>query len=80
MRAFEANKGHLDQIEKPLRAQEWILAQQVLKEQEMIEQEGRRDEILVAEVETDDGESGNEEDNSNDREDDGLFLDINASL
>ena len=80
MRAFEANGGHLDRIEKPLRAREWILAQQVLKEQEMIEQEGRRDEILVAEVETDDGESGNEEDNSNDREDDGLFLDINASL
>ena len=46
----------------------------------MIEQEGRRDEILVAEVETDDGESGNEGDNDNDKEDDRLFLDINASL
>jgi len=46
----------------------------------MIEQEGRRNEILVAKVETDDGESGNEGDNDNEGEDDGLFLDINASL
>jgi hypothetical protein len=75
--AFEANGGCLDRIEKPLGAREWILAQQVLKEQEIIEQEGRRNEILVAEVETDDGESGNED---NDGEDDGLFLNINASL
>jgi len=80
LRAFEASGGRLDRIEKPLRAQEWILAQHVLKEQEIIEQEGRRNEILVAEVETDDGESGNEGDNDNDGEDDGLFLNINASL
>jgi hypothetical protein len=46
----------------------------------MIEQEGQRNEILVAKVETDDGESGNEGDNDYDREDDGLFLNINASL
>jgi hypothetical protein len=26
LRAFEFNKGHLKQIEKPLRAQDWILA------------------------------------------------------
>jgi hypothetical protein len=77
LRAFEANGGRLDRIEKPLGAWEWILAQQVLKEQEIIEQEGRRNEILVAKVETDDGESGNED---NDGEDDGLFLNINASL
>jgi len=80
LRAFEANRGHLDQIEKPLGAREWILAQQVLKEQEIIEQEGRRDEILVAKVETDDKESGNEGDNVNDGEDDRLFLNINASF
>jgi hypothetical protein len=78
LRAFKANGGRLNRIEKPLGAQEWILAQQVLKEQEIIEQQGRRNEILVAEVETDDGESGNEGDNEG--EDDGLFLNINASL
>jgi hypothetical protein len=80
LRAFKANGGRLNRIEKPLGAQEWILAQHILKEQEIIEQEGRRNEILVAEVETDDGESGNEGDNDNEGEDDGLFLNINASL
>jgi hypothetical protein len=45
-----------------------------------MEQAGWRDEILVAKVETDDEESGNEGDNDNDGEDDGLFLNINASL
>jgi len=78
LRVFKANRGRLDQIEKPLRAQEWILAQQVLKEQEIIKQQGQRNEILVAKVETDDGESRNEGDNEG--EDNGLFLNINASL
>jgi hypothetical protein len=41
-----------------------------------MEQEGRGNEILVGEVETDDGESEDEGDNDNNGEDDGLFLDI----
>jgi len=57
LRAFEYNGGHLDRIEKPLGARDWILAQQVLKEQERIEREGQKDDILVSEVETDDGNS-----------------------
>ena len=80
LRAFEYNGGRLDRIEKPLRAREWILAQQVRKEQEIMEQEGQRNEILVGEVETDDGESGDEVDNDNEGEDDGLFLNLGASL
>jgi hypothetical protein len=76
LRAFEYNGGRLDRIKKPLGAQKWILAQQVRKEQEIMEQEGRGNEILVGEVETDDGESEDEGDNDNNGEDDGLFLDI----
>jgi hypothetical protein len=45
-----------------------------------MEREGRRNEILVDEVETDDRESGDEVDNDNEGEDDELFLNINASL
>jgi len=68
LRVVEANGGRLNRIEKPLIAWEWILAQEVPKEQEMIEREGRRNEILVAEVETDNGESEIEEGNNNEGE------------
>jgi len=76
LRAFEYNGGHLERLEKPLGAREWIIAQEILKEQERIEKEGRRDDILVSEVETDDGDSGSEDANNDDGEDDGFFLNI----
>lgn len=78
LRAFEFNGGHLERIEKPLGARDWILAQQVLKEQQRMEEEGQREEMLVSEVETNEGgDSGDE--GSND-DDDGIFLNLNASL
>ena len=80
LRAFEYNGGHLERLEKPLGAHEWIMAQEILKEQERMEKEGKRDDILVREVETDDGDSGTEDANNDDGEDDGFFLDINTSL
>jgi hypothetical protein len=80
LRAFEFNGGHLERIEKPLGARDWILAQQVLKEQQRMEEEGLREEMLVSEVETDEegGDSGDE--GSNNSDDDGIFLNLNASL
>jgi hypothetical protein len=79
LRAFEYNGGCLDRIQKPLGAHNWILAQQVLKEQEQIEREGQRDDILVSEVETDDSDSENKGD-SDGEEDDGLFINIDAAI
>ena len=40
LRAFKFNRGHLKRIEKLLGARDWILAQQILKEQQGIEEEG----------------------------------------
>jgi hypothetical protein len=74
LRAFEYNGGYLERLGKPLGAREWIMAQEIRKEQERIEKEGRRHDILVSEVETDDGDSGNEDANNDDGEDDGFFL------
>ena len=74
---FEFNKRELKRIKKPLRAREWILAQEIFKEQERIEQEGQRDSILVREVKTDVKDSRSKGDNDNGK-DDGLFLNINA--
>jgi len=51
----------------------------MLKEQEQIEKEGQRDDILVSEVETDDGNSENKG-NSDGEEDDGLFINIDATI
>lgn len=76
LRAFEYNGGHLERIEKPLGARDWILAQQILKEQQRIEEEGRREEILVSEIETD--EEGR--DSGDEGDDDGFFLNLNAPL
>jgi len=49
------------------------MAQAIRKEQEKMEKKGQRHDILVSEVETDDGDSGNEDANN-----DGSFLDINT--
>ena len=76
LRAFEFNGGHLERIEKPLGARDWILAQQVLKEQQRMEEEGLREEMLVSEVETDEGGDSGDEGSDDDR----IFLNLNASL
>ena len=51
----------------------------MLKEQEQIEREGQRDDILVSKVETDNSNSENKGD-SNNKEDNGLFININAAI
>ena len=75
MRAFEFNKGHLEQIEKPLRAQDWILAQQILKEQQRIEEQGQREEMLVSKVETN-TESKDSKDKGNNNNNNRIFLNL----
>jgi len=77
LRAFESNKGHLERIEKPLGARDWILAQQILREQQRMENEGRREEMMVSEVETDNEGRDSGDESGND--DDGIFLDLNPS-
>jgi hypothetical protein len=79
LRAFEFNGGHLERIEKPLGARDWILAQQILKEQQRIEEEGRREEILVSEIETDEEGRDSGDEGGND-DDDGFFLNLIAPL
>ena len=79
LRAFEFNGGHLERIEKPLGARDWILAQQILKEQQRMEEEGRNEEILVSEVETDEEGNSGDEGGNNDDDDDGLLLNLNTS-
>jgi hypothetical protein len=79
LRTFEFNRGYLEQIEKPLGARDWILAQQILKEQQRIEEEGQREELLISEVETDtEGRDSRDEDSNND--DNGFFLNLNPFL
>ena len=86
LRAFELNGGHLTQLEKPLGAREWILAQQIRKDQEQMEEAGRDEELLVSEVETDDEkedrkdkDKDKDKDNDDD-DDDGLLLNIDPAL
>lgn len=80
LRAFEFNGGHLERIEKPLGARDWILAQQILKEQQKIEEEGRKEEMLVSEIETDEEGRDSGEGDGNDSDDDGFLLNLNVSL
>jgi hypothetical protein len=77
--AFEFSGGHLKRLEKPLGSRDWILAQQIQREQDIIEVEGRREKLLVSKVETED-EQANEEDSKDDDDDDGIFLNLNPSL
>jgi hypothetical protein len=81
LRAFEINGGHLELLEKPLRSRDWILAQQIRKDQERIEEEGQREELLVSEVETDEEQQGNKDKedtdyNDTDNDDDRFFLNL----
>jgi hypothetical protein len=82
LRVFEINRGHLERLEKPLGSRDWILAQQIRKDQERMEEEGRREELLVSEVETDEEKEGSKdkEDTDDENDDDRLFLDLNISL
>jgi hypothetical protein len=61
LRAFEINRGHLELLKKPLGLRDWILVQQICKDQEKIEEEGQREELLVSKVETDKEKQGNKD-------------------
>jgi hypothetical protein len=75
LRAFEINGRNLEQIQKPLGSRDWILAQQILKEQQQLVNQGQQEELLISEVETDiDKDSGDE--GSNNDNDDRIFFNL----
>ena len=83
LHVFEFNRGDLERIKKPLGVQDWILAQQILKEQQIVEEEGRREEILVSKVKIDNEGRDNRDENdsnNNNEDDDRFFLNLNTSL
>jgi hypothetical protein len=74
---FKSNRGHLKRLEKPLGAHDWIKEQELKKEQERIEREGQDEAALVSKVETNDGNSGGE-DNESEGSDNGFLIDLNV--
>ena len=70
---FEKDGGVLEQLQKPIGAHNWIKAQEIIKEQERLEQEGQ--DILVSKVET--NASNSEGKDSSD--DDGLVLNLDIT-
>jgi hypothetical protein len=70
---FEKDGRVLEQLQKPISAHDWIKAQEIIKEQEQVRQEGQ--DTLVSKVETNASNSKGKGKGSSDN--DKLVLDLN---